>query len=226
MKSEIHLIHTICFGKKEKDSKIYDFNNIKGEDTLNYRITKIKCQIKSNEGIYGIQMIYQNLTTLEENTLINIKSNEPNLIEQEMTFNFEQILDMNIWVNDDIKLIGFEVITNKGQFMKFGYGNDEQLRYCHELKNKERAVVKFTIFESKKNGIIGMTLYHINKRTHAFYIYRGIFGLRIKLKNDENKNEMKKKIDDKICDPKKKLLFKICCLPDNQFFNVIKYALN
>ena len=227
MNSKINLIHSVLFGKKEKDSKIYTFNNIKDNDILNYRLTKIKCQIKSNEGIYGIQIIYQNLISLEEDTLINIKSDLPDLIEQEMTFNYEQILDIKFWLNDDIKLIGFEVITSKGRFKKFGYGNDNQLRLCPELNNKERAVVKFTIFEKEKNGITGITLYHMDKKTHAFYIYRGLFALRIKLKNVKNKNDLEKKfLENKISEPKNKLLFKICCLPDNQFFNIIKYTLN
>ena len=227
MNSKINLIHSVLFGKKEKDSKIYTFNNIKDNDILNYRLTKIKCQIKSNEGIYGIQIIYQNLISLEEDTLINIKSDLPDLIEQEMTFNYEQILDIKFWLNDDIKLIGFEVITSKGRFKKFGYGKDDQLRLCHELTNKERAVVKFTFFEKEKNGITGMTLYHMDKKTHAFYIYRGIFGLRSKLKNGKNKNDIEKKFtEDKMTEAKNKLLFNICCLPDNQFFNVIKYAIN
>ena len=227
MNSKINLIYSVLFGSKEKDSKIYTFNNIKDNDILNYRLTKIKCQIKSNEGIYGIQIIYQNLISLEEDTLINIKSDLPDLIEQEMTFNYEQILDIKFWLNDDIKLIGFEVITSKGRFKKFGYGNDNQLRLCPELSNKERAVVKFTIFEKEKNGITGITLYHMDKKTHAFYIYRGLFALRIKLKNVKNKNDLEKKfLENKISEPKNKLLFKICCLPDNQFFNIIKYALN
>ena len=41
------------------------------------------------------------------------------------------------------KLIGFEICTNSGRFQKFGYGKDEQLKYCHEIKNKERVVVGF-----------------------------------------------------------------------------------
>ena len=225
MKAELKLEHTICLGKKEKDCKEYNFNNIKDEDILKYRITKIKCQIKENEGIYGIQLIYQNLISLEEEILINVKSDLPNLIEQEMSFNFEQILDVKFWINDDFKLIGFEVITSKGRFKKFGYGDGAQLRFCHELKNKERAIVKFTIFEKEENGITGMTLYHINKKTHSFYIFKGIFGLRVKVKKEKNKNEICKKIE-KINDIKAKLLFNICCLPDNQFFNVIKYTIN
>ena len=217
--------HSCLFGKKEKDSKIHDFGNIKGDDILNYRITKIKCQIKSNEGIYGIQLFYQNLLTLEEKTIINIISKEPDLIEQEMDFNLEQILDVKFWNNDENKLIGFEVITSKGRFMKFGYGNDKELRRCHELKSKERAVVKFIVYESEKNGITGITLYHIDKRTYAFHVYKGIFSLRNKIKNDKYKNDIEKKVD-KMNNIQYKILFKICCLPDNQFFNVIKFTLS
>ena len=70
-----------------------------------------------------------------------------------------------------------------------------------------------------------MSLYHMNKRTYAFIIYEGIFGLRVKTKNEENKNKIVKKMNN-MNDIQKKILFKICCLSDNQFFNVIKFTLN
>ena len=70
-----------------------------------------------------------------------------------------------------------------------------------------------------------MSLYHMDKRTYGFYIYKEIFMLRSKVRNDKNKNEMGKKTD-KMNDIKKKILFKICTLPDNQFFNIIKFTLS
>ena len=223
--NKINLTPSCLYGKSEIDSKIHNIRDILGNNILDYRITKIKCQIKSNEGIYGIEMVYKNLITEEEKTLINIKSEEPNLIEQEIKFDLEIILDIKFWCNDENKLIGFEVNTNKGKFQKFGYGDDNQLKLCHQIKNKERVVVGFCFYEKVKNGITGMFIYHMNKKTYAFFIYKGIFGLRVKIKNDKYKNEIEKKVD-KFNDIKKKLLFKICCLSDNQFFNVIKYTLN
>ena len=224
-KDQIKLCHSCLFGKTESDSKVHNMGTIVGKDILNYRITQIKCQIKSNEGIFGIQLKYKNLITEEQKILINIISKEPNLIEQEITLNYEQISDVKFWENDDNKLIGFEICTNSGRFQKFGYGKDEQLKYCHEIKNKERVVVGFNIIESEKNGIIAMSLYHMDKRTYGFYIYKEIFMLRSKVRNDKNKNEMGKKTD-KMNDIKKKILFKICALPDNQFFNIIKFTLS
>ena len=223
--NKINLTPSCLYGKSEIDSKIHNIRDILGNNILDYRITKIKCQIKSNEGIYGIEMVYKNLITEEEKTLINIKSEEPNLIEQEIKFDLEIILDIKFWCNDENKLIGFEVNTNKGKFQKFGYGDDNQLKLCHQIKNKERVVVGFCLFEKENKGITGMFIYHMNKKTYAFFIYKGIFGLRTKIKNDKYKNEIEKKVD-KFDDIKKKLLFKICCLSDNQFFNVIKYTLN
>ena len=225
-KNQLSIISTCLYGKTESNSKLHHIRDIVGNNLLDNLITKIKCQIKSNnEGIYGIQLIYKNLITNEEKPLIEIISKETNLIEQEMNLNLEQILDIKFWLNDENRLIGFEVYTSKGNYQKFGYGKDDQLKICHELKNKERAVVGFSVIESERNGIIGMSLYHMNKRTYAFYIYKGIFSLRVKIKDDKYKNEMLEKLN-KMNDIQKKILFKICCLPDNQFFNVIKFTLN
>ena len=223
--NELIIISTCLYGKTESDSKIHNIRDILCKNILDNHLTKIKCQIKPNEGIYGIQLIYQNLVTNEEKPIINIISKETNLIEQEMSLNLEYILDVKFWVNDECKLMGFEIITNKGNFKKFGYGKDEHLKLCHELKNKERAVVGFNIIESEKNGIIGMSLYHMNKRTYDFYVYKGIFCLRAKIRNEQNKNEIGKKLD-KMNDIQKKILYKICCLSDNQFFSVIKFTFN
>ena len=95
--NKINLTPSCLYGKSEIDSKIHNIRDILGNNILDYRITKIKCQIKSNEGIYGIEMVYKNLITEEEKTLINIKSEEPNLIEQEIKFDLEIILASKVY---------------------------------------------------------------------------------------------------------------------------------
>ena len=224
IKNKLGITATCNYGKVEENSNYYDMRNEVGKNILNYRITKIKCQLKSNDSIYGIQFIYRNINTNKEETLINVKSKELDLIEQEMSFGFEEIVDLRTWLSDEIKLIGFEVTTNRGRQKKFGFGNDEQLRICPDFENNDQTIVGFGVAADDKNGVTSLYAYYLNKRTYAFYIYSGVFSLRIKIKDEE----FKKKIESKISNmsEKNKILYRVCSLPDNQFFNIIKYALS
>lgn len=219
------VIKTTCnFGKINENSKSYDVcDNINGENLLNYKIYKIICQIKSNESIHGIKFIYRNINDGKEVALINVKSKEFDLIEQEMTFTLEDIIGLRTWVSDDIRLIGFEVTTNKGRSQKFGYGNDEELRKIHEFENKENNVVGFNVTADNTNGVTALYAYYLNKRTYAFYLYSGIFSLRIKVKDEKYRKMIENRLSK--MSEKSKILYRICCLPDNQFFQVIKYTL-
>lgn len=218
-------IRTTCnYGKVNENSKSYDVcDEIDGEYLLNYRISKIICQIKSNESIYGIKFIYRNINDGKEMALINVKSKEFDLIEQEMTFTLEEIVDLRVWVSEDIRLIGFEVTTNKGRSQKFGYGNNEELRKIHEFENKENNIVGFNVTADDINGVTALYAYYLNKRTYAFYIYSGVFSLRIKVKDAKYRKMIEQKLPK--MSEKNKILYRICCLPDNQFFQAIKYTL-
>ncbi len=223
-KKQIEVAPTCLYGRVEENSKYYDVKDEVGKSLLDYRITKIKCQVKSNDSIYGIQFYYRNINTGKETALINVKAKETDLIEQEMTFGVEEIVDLRTWVDDEIQLIGFEITTNRGRIKKFGYGNDEQLRTCPDFLDKDKTIVGFGVTADNRNRVVGLYGYYLNKKTYAFYLYSGVFSLRIKTK-DEN---YKKKFDAKYpnMNEKYKVLYKVCCLPDNQFYNIIKYALS
>ena len=51
---------TCNYGFCEENTKIYNMKEI-SDKILNYKITKIKCQLKSDIGIYGIQIFCRNL---------------------------------------------------------------------------------------------------------------------------------------------------------------------
>ena len=224
-KHRLGITSTCNYGKVEEKSEYHDMRDKVGKNILDYRISKIKCQLKSNDCIYGIQFIYRNINTNEEVALIDVKPRELDLIEQEMNFGFEEIIDLRTWVsNDEIKLIGFEVTTNRGHSQKFGYGNDEELRKIPDLEDKEQTIVGFGVTADEKNGVTSLFAYFMNKRTYAFYLFSGIFSLRIKIKDEE----FKKKIESKLSNmnEKNKILYRVCSLPDNQFFNIIKYTLS
>ena len=219
------LIKTTCnYGTINENSRSYDVcDEIGGENLLKYKIYKIICQIKSNESIHGIKFIYRNINDGKEVALINVKSKEFDLIEQEMTFTLEDIIDLRTWVSDDIRLIGFEVTTNKGRSQKFGYGNDEELRKVYEFENKENNIVGFNVSFDDTNGVTALYAYYLNKRTYTFVLYKGLFSLRIKVKDEKYRKMIENRLSK--MSEKNRILYRISCLPDNQFFQVIKYTL-
>ena len=213
-----------CIYGTVSESKNYDMKDILGDKLLDHRLSKIKCFLKSNTSIYGIQFTYRNINDCKETTFINVKSNEKDLIEQEMDLNNEEIKDLRIWLNDDINLIGFEVVTSKGRVQKFGYGNEEQLIKISDFEEEKRVIVGFGCYADEKNGVTAIYGYYISKKQYISVCYGGIFSLRIKLKDPEFKEKIDKKLDS--MNEKNKILYKICQLPDNQFFNIIKYSID
>ena len=221
--AKISVMLTCAYGEIE-DYNNYDLFDILGSNLLDYKLTKIKCQLKSNTSIYGIQLTYKNINDGKETTLIDIKSDEKDLIEQEMDLKDEEIKDLRVWLNENICLIGFEVTTNKNRIQKFGYGNDEELRVIKDFKNMDKIIVGFGFYANinEKKGITAIYAYFIDKHAYISYIFDGLLTLRTKVKQTIFKEKIKKKLTK--MNEKNNILFKICQLPDNQFFNIIKYS--
>ena len=217
----IPIIETCNYGTVFSENAYHDIKNQLGDNILDYKITKIKCQLKSNTNIQGIQFFYKNINTGEEKALIDIKKNDGELIEQEMILNNEDIIDLKVFLKDVI-LVGFEVTTNKKRSKKFGYGEDEDLINIPDLENLDKIIVGFGVCSSE-DGISSIYCYYSSKRDYVFHLYTGILSLRIKLKDSNFKEKTDKKLP-KMND-KNKLLYRICSLPDNLYFNIIKYAL-
>ncbi len=195
-----------------------------GNKMINYKISKIKCQLKSNVGIFGIQFYYRNLIDGKETAIINVqpKDNSPTLIEQEFDLCGEHIIDMNVWLNQDINLMGFEIITNKNRVQKFGYGNDEQLVKIPDLKGLDKIIIGFGLTVNEENCIESIYGYFIKKNIYISNLYKGILHLREKSKNPEYNEKIQKKLSN--MSKRNQMLYRICRLPQNQFFNIIKYT--
>ena len=215
-------IFTCNYGFVPDNTKLFDMKNILKDKLLNYKISKIKCQLKSNEGIHGIQFIYRNLIDGKETTIINIQPKENGLIEQEFDLGGENIIDMNVFLNQDILLIGFEIITNKNRIFKIGYGNDEQLVKVPDLKNLEQIVIGFGLNTNEDNIITSIYGYYINRNKYILNLYKGILYLRKKLENKEYNEKIQKKLNN--MNKRNQILYRICSLPQNQFFNIMKYT--
>ena len=222
-REKISLKITCVYGTiSYSNNTTYDLYDILGKNLLDYKLTKIKCQLKSNKCIYGLQLIYRNKNDGKESTLIDIKSNEQDLIEQEMDLNGEEIKDLRVWIDENTDLIGFEVITAK-RSKKFGYGNDEQLTKIKDFEKLDKIIVGFGFYADEKNGIRSIYAYYISRNEFISYIYDGFFALRNKIKNEDFNKKIKNKLTN--MSDRNNILYKICRLPDNQFFNIIKYSI-
>lgn len=225
-KKLINIYPTCLYGTSdEENSKRYDMVDILKENLLDYRLTKIKCFLKSNSNsIYGIQITCKNRNDGTEINVIDVNSNGQDLIEQEFILPYSsEINNMNVWLDKDCKSIGFEVITRKKIFKKFGYGNDEELIKVPDFEKLDQVIVGFGCCADETNGVIGIYAYYMNRKIYISNIYDGIFSLRNKIKDPKFKGKTEQNL--KMMSEKNRLLFRICQLPDNLFFSVIKYSI-
>ena len=222
-REKISLKITCAYGTiSYSNNTAYDLYDILGKNLLDYKLTKIKCQLKSNKCIYGLQLIYKNKNDGKESTLIDIKSNEQDLIEQEMDLNGEEIKDLRVWIDDNTDLIGFEVITAK-RSKKFGYGNDEQLTKIKDFEKLDKIIVGFGFNADEKTGINAIYAYYISRNEFISNVCNGYVLLRTITKRNDFNEKIKNNLEK--MSSKNSTLYRICLLPDNQFFNVIKYSL-
>ena len=216
------IILSCNYGTVIEDSTHFNTYDKLGDLLLDYKLIKIKCQLISNKFIAGIQFIYRNINNGQEIALINIKSSEKDLIKQEMVLNNENIINLKVFLRD-VKLIGFEVTTNKNHSKKFGYGNDEELINISDLENLDNVVVGFGVCYGKELGVSSLYFYYMKKLDYILQIYSGVLSLKVKLKDIDFKEKVEKKLSK--MSKKNKLFYRICSLPNNLYFGVIKYAL-
>ena len=219
---KVEIVETCIYGSVRNQNRL-DMKEILGNKLLDYRIKKIKCQLKDNSFIAGIQIICRNTNDGSTKAIIDYQSKENNLTEQEFDLKNEGIKEMRVWINTDIVLIGFEIKTDKNRVFKFGYGNDEQLVKISDFTEEERFIVGFGVYTDGDNGVTAIYGQYISKKKYISLIYSGIFSLRLKIKNPDFKDKLEKNVD-KMAE-KNKILYRICQLPDNQFFNIIKYSI-
>ena len=222
--NEDNLISDTCIYGSVTNQNYLEIKSILGNEIFYYKPKTIICLLKPDICIVGIQFIYTNIYSGEDKTLIDINSEENYLKEEKFDLNNDEIvIDMKVWLNSDLRLIGFEITTNKNRKKKFGYGNDEQQISVSVLKNLDQIVVGFGVYNDENFGISAIYGQFINKKNYLYNHLSGIFELRHKLKQSDFKEKVEKKLEK--LDENKKILYRICQMPDNQFFNIIKYSI-
>ena len=221
----ITIENTSNFGLIKENLQTFDERKILGKYLLNYKLQKIRCFYEKNVGICGLQISYVERMTSQEVKTIDIgkKNKNDNIVEQEITLESNEMINkISIWLCEQFR--GFEVVTNKNKKQKFGWC--EENKECRKIDLDEfylnnNFLVGFFGSFHKVEGILSLGFYFVKEKSFYLFSYDGLFRLRVKLKNED----FKKKIYDNFSNLKfsDKALCKACCLPDNQFFGIIKY---
>ena len=225
---------------KEKDQIKVPFETIKfnytprEEQFLNYTLKKICYELKMGKkekkegdvnkedeeevkGIQNLKLIYSTIDGKEEVLLdtTNGKKDLPNVIE---LLEGEVIEYVIIYCQDE-NLCGLDISTNKTQSSQIGRTNlDNPFR----VRNNKKVIVGLGCYASEKLGVTGIYFYQIDRALYGICETLGLRQLRAKLKsNKEYKKNMEEK--EKDLNDKEKLVYKVCNLPDQIYFQVFNY---
>ena len=222
MSDEVKLdIRQTCIYGSALNQNPFDVWKTLGDKIIFYKIKKIKCQLKDKK-IVGLQCFYQSIDDLSLKPIIDVKNNSNDLTELEYELINEDIVEMRVWLDENVMLKAFEIKTNKGNVKKFGYGEDKELIRISDLEAGDQIIVGFGCY-TDGNVVTAIFADYISKKDYVFFLLSGLFCLKYKLKNPD----FKKNVDNKLksMNEKNKLLYRVCLLPDNQYFNIIKYVI-
>ena len=210
------------YGLITENSILLDDLQIFKEFLISYRIHRIRCWQNKQLGIIGIQLYYKDRDTNEEIISINkVKNADSTLIEFNLN-PLEYITGLTIYKTD--LLNGFSIITNKKREKLFGYDIGEQI-IPESFEEEGKNVILGFFFTFEQNLVISsIGCYYLNRIFFSLILYSGILYLRIKLKDEGFRKEIENKLD-KLEIPDI-ALYKICLLPNIQFYGVLKYTLS
>ena len=206
----------------ESETKNYDCSRTLGRNFIDYHINKICYNLKTNEFIQSLKIIFKNRNTGKLVTLLDTdpEDNKPNEFQLEDN---EEIIEVRVWEKKE-SLIGFEITTNANRSKKIGYGED-QSRKIEEFESKDKIIFGFGCQANKQYGVCSLYCYFMNKRKFGIVQYTGLLQLRAKLKANEDfkKSVVENKAN---LNDKQKLILETCDLADTAFFPVISYIMS
>ena len=210
------------YGLTTEKSIILDDLLIFKEFLIGYRLHRIKCWVEKNSGIIGIQLCYKDRETNEEIISIDKHRAEETTSQEFILHPLELITGLVIWKNNSLS--GFEITTNKKRIKRFGYDDGEKILPEEFSENNINIILGFFFTYEPKIGISSIGCYYLNRKVFSLILYSGILYLRIKLKDEKFKSEIKSRLNE--MDNSDKALYYTCLLPSNQFYGIIKYTLS
>jgi hypothetical protein len=190
------------------------------ENIYQYRISSIRVYTGENNSILGVQAFYKDLKGKEypgaEGRDKTIK--ELDIKKLEIPPN-DFLCNLNIWVgDDDIRKLKFG--TKKGKELIVGTDDGEDRIISCINNNKDHIILSISGGYRKTLELLSCKYVPINEYLGPTM---GYFELKKKLKNEDFKKKIEKKLDKLSFSDQ--VLFRTCCLPDNSFNEIIKFCL-
>ena len=186
-----------------------------------YRVHSIRCWQNKQLGIIGIQLHYKDRDTNEDIISVNKVKNDKSTLVEFILDPLEFIIGLTIYKSD--LLNGFSIKTNKKREKLFGYDLGDKI-IPEEFEEDKNVILGFFFTFEPNMRASSIGCYYLNKTFFSLILYSGILYLRIRLKDEKFKNEIEKKLDK--LDKPYVALFKMCLLPNIQFYGVLKYSLS
>ena len=191
----------------------------------NYGNTLQQKEISKTKTLLGIQCLYKNIITGEEKlSLIHSgKLSSSSIIVKEILLKTGEYLT-KFFIAFDYKISYIKFETNLNSFIEFGNKENKEMKTV--MLNKGLNMIQCFIGYKNKNRILALQCKYISRKDFININIMDILRLRHYFKKNEkekekwsNKNLLNKYNKDI------KIIVKLCLLPDNHFFSVIKFLI-
>ena len=144
--------------------KTYDMCDELGEKILDYRLKKLSYTLNSNQRIDKIKLeyIYKLDGTSKVLETPTLEGSDSKMEEYDLEDD-EEIVKIKVYLND-IKLLGFEIFTNKGKNKKIGFGEENEANVEKDVEKGDKVIVGFGFNSSNKYGVYSMHFYYTDKK--------------------------------------------------------------
>ena len=214
----ISIESTINYGLICEDQIFFDTFDVLSDTIFDYKINKISVCFNEEQGIIGMNVTAKHRITEESICLVNFGDVN---FENKVVFNFcRNELIINLILYSKEKIIGFKLITNKKEIM-LGSESGSQIS-IEEFQNRKNIIIGLYGSFNEKCELCSLGCYYLSFRDYCLVYVNPILLLRKKLKEDEG---FKRKKIEENCRRNERgvTILKTCLLPDNQFFNVLKF---
>ena len=131
---------------------------------MDYKIKKISYILKENERIDKIRIEYINKNDGTSKIIETPTWDEVKGIKEAFELeDDEEIKNIKIYLKE-IKLLGFEIFTNKGKNKKIGFGEESEVNIKKDLENGLKLIIGFGFNASKVHGVYSLRFYYVDKK--------------------------------------------------------------